>query len=328
MLAAICITQIPESPIWLIAKGRLKQAEESLCWLRGWVEPHLVREEFQQLVRHNQNCYTSKKEEIKIEVTSESAPRPTVKNRIDAVKKIVKLLGLGDLFRRQTMQPLLLVAVFFVFHHCGGPSGSRPFMIPIFEAFHSPIDPNWATVIHSTLGLSANVLCCLVVSKIGKRLLSLISFAGCIVTNFLICIYGFFFVESGITLFPVVTYFALNFVWTFGIGQTPWLLVSEIFPLRGKGVASGVSSAVGYLLGFVVTKTFYDLQKAFTTAGVFGFYGFMMIIGSVLFYFYVPETEGKSLEEIEEIFDKKFNKTKSRSSVDVKASNTEITPRF
>jgi hypothetical protein len=41
---------MPETPIWLLSRGRYEDAEKSLCWLRGWVKPDVVREEFNQLV--------------------------------------------------------------------------------------------------------------------------------------------------------------------------------------------------------------------------------------------------------------------------------------
>lgn len=45
--------QIPESPIWLIGKGKYEKAEEALCWLRGWVDLEEVKPEFLELVHYN-----------------------------------------------------------------------------------------------------------------------------------------------------------------------------------------------------------------------------------------------------------------------------------
>jgi SP family facilitated glucose transporter-like MFS transporter 8 len=44
---------MPETPIWLLSRGRKEDAERALCWLRGWVTPDVVKEEFHELVAYN-----------------------------------------------------------------------------------------------------------------------------------------------------------------------------------------------------------------------------------------------------------------------------------
>jgi hypothetical protein len=53
-LRYLSCSQIPESPVWLVAKGKNDKAEKAMCWLRGWVEPEMVRHEFLELIHYNE----------------------------------------------------------------------------------------------------------------------------------------------------------------------------------------------------------------------------------------------------------------------------------
>ena len=79
----------------------------------------------------------------------------------------------------------------------------------------------------------------------------------------------------------------------------PILLISEIFPNRIRGVAVSVAVAALWTACFVLTFTFPMLQSRLGAAGTFWLYGVICLVGFLFVLLRVPETKGKSLEEIE-----------------------------
>lgn len=90
-----------------------------------------------------------------------------------------------------------------------------------------------------------------------------------------------------------------------GIRLIPWMLIGEVFPVAVRSGGSGMSSGIGYLFGFLANKLFLGMVDTLTLAGTFWFYSAVALIGCVILYFVLPETEGKSLNEIELFFGNK-----------------------
>lgn len=78
-----------------------------------------------------------------------------------------------------------------------------------------------------------------------------------------------------------------------------WVLISEIFPnrVRSHGVSAAVSAL--WIASFILTYTFPILNSHFGTGSIFLAYGVICLLGCALVSFFVPETRGRSLEEIE-----------------------------
>jgi sugar porter (SP) family MFS transporter len=84
-----------------------------------------------------------------------------------------------------------------------------------------------------------------------------------------------------------------------GLGPVFWLLIAEIYPLRVRGAAMSVASMANWGANFVVTISFLTLLSAIGGTGVFLLFGFLTLIAIAYFWKKVPETKGRSLQEIE-----------------------------
>ena len=85
----------------------------------------------------------------------------------------------------------------------------------------------------------------------------------------------------------------------FGLGPIFWLLISEIYPLKNRGVAMSAVTVTNWAMNLVVAVTFLTLVSMLGHAGTFWLYGLVAIGAWIFFYRLVPETKGKSLEQIE-----------------------------
>ncbi|KAJ8984079.1 hypothetical protein NQ317_006577 [Molorchus minor] len=87
-----------------------------------------------------------------------------------------------------------------------------------------------------------------------------------------------------------------------GIKILPWILTGEVYYNEIRATASGLSGGIGYIFGFTTNKIFFSLVSCLSLPGVFWFYGSVGLVGTIVLYFLLPETEGKTLFEITEHF--------------------------
>lgn len=153
----------------------------------------------------------------------------------------------------------------------------------------------------------------LLVDRLGRRTLLLISESIMCISLF--ALGAFFYVKedpssdpavvASIGWLPLVS--LITFIAAFGIGAgpIPWLLPGEILPAKVKGPCVSIATFCNWLLAFVVTKTFVNLQTAITNAGAFWLFGSFCFLGVLFTLFILPETKGKTPEEIQAYFDKR-----------------------
>jgi sugar porter (SP) family MFS transporter len=146
-----------------------------------------------------------------------------------------------------------------------------------------------------------HVLAIFLLDRVGRRPLLLIGVAGQVVG---LAILGAAFhfpqlagFKSYVAIGGLVIYVAC---FAFGLGPIFWLLISEIYPLKVRGTAMSAVTVTNWALNLVVAVTFLTLVGVLGHAGTFWLYGVIAIGAWVFIYLLVPETKGKTLEQVEE----------------------------
>ncbi|XP_031637062.1 facilitated trehalose transporter Tret1-like [Contarinia nasturtii] len=152
--------------------------------------------------------------------------------------------------------------------------------------------------------------------------------SGVFLSSIIVWVYGFLVLPNGYNSFshseftpenknlayiPIIAIFLWSFCSFCGVNSMPWQLLSEVFPYKTRGAATGITAAINYVICFISTKTYYNLETTFSLSGVALFNSIVIAVGLVLMYKILPETENRSLEDIEMHFadnSKKFTDRK------------------
>ena len=84
-----------------------------------------------------------------------------------------------------------------------------------------------------------------------------------------------------------------------GWGPAPWVIMSEILPNRARGLGSSIATTANWICAFFVIKFFNFLEHAITNTGTFGLFAVINLIAVIFADVFIPETKGKTFEEIE-----------------------------
>jgi len=94
----------------------------------------------------------------------------------------------------------------------------------------------------------------------------------------------------------------LLYIASFAVSMGPiaWLIISEIYPLKIRGLAMSIATFFNWTFNFIIASTFLSIVQSLGASVTFWIYGSLSVAGWVFCYFFVPETKGHTLEEIEE----------------------------
>jgi MFS transporter, SP family, galactose:H+ symporter len=276
---------LPETPRWLMSKGR---EEEGEAVLRRVEEPSFIEASMAAMRR-----------DMAIEANQadwKEIFKPWLRNAL--------IIAAGIMFFQQ------FVGINTVIYY-----SPKIFLAAGFEGAEAAIA---ASVIVGAVNVFFTIVSLFVIDRLGRRKLYFIGLSGIFVA--LICMgLGFMLPGAGkwflvVSMLVYIAFFAIS------LGPLGWLLISEVFPTKVRGLGASIGSLSNWGFNTLVVWTFYKMASAIGNAkdvvvpagkdlsevcpscvgGVFWIFGAVALIGLVWGFFYIPETKGVTLEKIED----------------------------
>ena len=266
VILGIAVFFIPESPRWLIGRDRVNEA-------------------FQILKR----IYGDKKAAFEVADIKDVVAQERVNLRILIEEpRFFKVIFIG-------------AAVSF-FTQTVGINAFNYYAPTIFQqtGFATPTQATYYTMYMGLMLVLSTISSLFFIDRIGRKKPLLIGTAGILVTLLAIT-FGFAFIRNPIGLGYLFLISAIVFMAFHGISIGPacFLIPSEVFPTRVRGLGMGISVAFNWGANVIVAALVPSVIAKFGVATLFGSFFVITVIAWLVFYFYIPETKGTTLEQIE-----------------------------
>ncbi|XP_045779778.1 facilitated trehalose transporter Tret1-like [Maniola jurtina] len=260
---------LKESPLWLISKGKIDEGTQAFKWFRG---QDIDSEKELQLVLLRQN----------------------EKSNQYFYKDVMSL---------SFIKPLLIILLLSFVQFNGANVFSFYAQEMIETSFKGSIDP-FAFMIGIDVVRFVIIILIFAFNKfIPRKIFFLTANFCCGISLFILVVYLLNLERFGsIGLSITITVLFISFggsVVTLG-----WSFVPELFSANLRGLGSGIAAAMSYLVLFVCVKISPGVAATYGDAAMYAFYGVVTVINNLILCFVLPETSGRSLQEIEDSYKK------------------------
>ncbi|XP_068221263.1 facilitated trehalose transporter Tret1-like [Palaemon carinicauda] len=271
ILMFIVLWLVPESPYWYLLKGKTRECKESLRWLRG--------------PRYD---FSAELEEMEAKITS-----------------VGRKVEYRELWRPRTRRPFLISLFMATLQQVSGGNILIVFTGLIFISAGIE-NHRMAVVSTGVVQIVFTIVCLMAVDRVGRR--PLIIASTCIIglSNTLL---GFYYLMSNVygiqwpSWVPLTTILTAIAGFCLGCRAMPWLLSSELFNTTIRSTANSANIFYNRTLNVIILQVYPFYEEAFGAHAVFFTFGSLSLFCSFITYFIVPETKGKTLEEIQEYFE-------------------------
>jgi sugar porter (SP) family MFS transporter len=258
---------IPESPRWLYKAGRQADSLKVLTRIGG-----------------------------------ESLAKVEIMEIAESLRESSGTVSAGEIFKPAVRKVMIIGFLLAVFVQVSGINTVIDYAPKILLA--AGVEINNALLQTSLVGFINFIftfVAILFIDRLGRRSLYLIGSMGMVVTLIMLAISFYLKMEGIFTLICILMFIAF---FASCIGPVFWTLLSEIFPNKIRGKALAFASFTQWIFNFLVVLLFPHFLASLGGAKTFLFLAVMSFLQLLFTYLYVPETKGKSLEEIEHMWKK------------------------
>lgn len=268
---------IPETPMYLLLRGKRYAAAKSLARYRGAKNLQEIERELQLM-----------------EFTMEKTTRGHEG-------------GLKSLFSHQPTRRGFIVSLGLFFIKLGtGVAVLFSFMAPIFEEAGTGLSGNVIAILVGLLKVGVYFFVSQIVEKLGRKPLMLSSVISCSIALFILGFY-FFMKENDYSVYRSISWLPLASVLLFimafsvGAGPIPTAIIGELFATNVRSTAVSTVTFFGRIFHSTVLALFPIVVKYIGVSGCMWFFSGFCVFGAVFIYVLMPETKGKSIYEIQEM---------------------------
>ncbi|XP_012276394.1 facilitated trehalose transporter Tret1 [Orussus abietinus] len=264
---------IPESPHHLVLKNDMEEAKKSIRWYHGDGDAEAELTSLAKFVSASQSQTCSQK--------------------------------IKEMTQPHIRKAMILIVVLFMFMQMCGLNSVIFYMEIILKRGQAQImAPSTVVNIVGMFGVLASALSIYLIEKCGRRFLLIASCAG-VAASLAALGMHFLFLDQGVDSelldwLPVVSLIVFEFAVFAGLMPVPSTVLSELFPANVKSTAACFGSASSAIFAFVSSKTYQPMVDALGEHYVFWIYGGIVILAIPYALIYMPETKGKSLQQIQE----------------------------
>nr|WP_317170661.1 sugar porter family MFS transporter [Sphingobacterium litopenaei] len=261
LLFLIGIVWLPESPRWLIAKGRLEEARAVL-------------------LRFGNSAVVEKTVDEVVNSNKETSP-----------------ISFKEVLHKSVRPAVVIGVTLAIFQQFCGINVVFNYTSTIFESIGASLDQQlFETVSIGIVNLLFTLVAMWQVDKLGRRPLMLIGALGLAITYVVLA----FLLQNQISSVLVSIFVLLSIsVYATSLAPVTWVLISEIFPNRVRGMATSLAMVALWSAYFILVFTFPILAEKLGTYGPFYLYAGICVLGFVFVLRKVKETKGQTLEELE-----------------------------